>query len=72
MPPSIIIKSGKDKEPDFSLIALENLLNDLEMAVSKDEGTRLPGQGKVAEEFVVVPDDLLVLLEKLTGLDWKD
>ena len=52
--------------------ALENLLNDLEMAVSKDEGTRLPGQGKVAEEFVVVPDDLLVLLEKLTGLKWKD
>ena len=52
--------------------ALENLLNDLETAVSKDEGTRLPGQGKVAEEFVVVPDDLLVLLEKLTGLDWKD
>ena len=52
--------------------ALENLLNDLETAVSKDEGTRLPGQGKVAEEFVVVPDDLLVLLEKLTGLKWKD
>ena len=51
--------------------ALEKILNDLETAVSKDEGTRLPGQGKVAEEFVVVPDDLLVLLEKLTGLEWK-
>ncbi len=52
--------------------AFKNLLTDLETAVSRDQGTRLPGQGKVAEEFVVVPDDLLALLEKLTELEWKD
>ena len=52
--------------------SFENLLNDLEAAVSQDEGTRLPGQGKVEEEFVAVPNDLLELLEQLSGTDWKD
>ena len=52
--------------------SFENLLNDLEAAVSQDEGTRLPGQGKVEEEFVTVPNDLLALLEQLSETDWKD
>ncbi len=51
--------------------SFENLLSDLEAAVSQDEGTRLPGQGKVEEEFVAVPNDLLALLEQLSGTDWK-
>ena len=52
--------------------SFENLLNDLKAAVSQDEGTRLPGQDKVEEEFVAVPNDLLALLEQLSGTDWKD
>ncbi len=52
--------------------SFENLLNDLEAAVSEDEGTRLPGQGKLEKEFVTVPNDLLALLEKLSESDWKD
>ena len=52
--------------------SFENLLNDLKAAVSQDKGTRLPGQGKVEEEFVAVPNDLLALLEQLSGTDWKD
>jgi (2R)-3-sulfolactate dehydrogenase (NADP+) len=52
--------------------SFENLLNDLKAAVSQDEGTRLPGRDKVEEEFVAVPNDLLVLLEQLSGTDWKD
>ena len=50
----------------------ENLLNDLKAGVSQDEGTRLPGQDKVEVEFVAVPNDLLALLEQLSGTDWKD
>ena len=52
--------------------SFENLLNDLKAAVSQDDGTRLPGQNKVEEEFVAVPNDLLALLEQLSGTDWKD
>ena len=52
--------------------SFENLLNDLKAAVSQDEGTRLPGQDKVEEEFVTVPNALLALLEQLSGADWKD
>ena len=52
--------------------SFENLLNDLKAAVSQDEGTSLPGQDKVEEEFVTVPNDLLALLEQLSGADWKD
>lgn len=52
--------------------SFENILNDLKAAVSQDEGTRLPGQDKVEEEFVTVPNALLALLEQLSGADWKD
>jgi hypothetical protein len=47
-------------------------LKDLKASVSKDVGTRLPGQGKVAAKNVEVPDDLLALLEKLSGYRLND
>ena len=52
--------------------SFENILNDLKAAVSQDEGTRLPGQDKVEEEIVTVPNDLLALLEQLSGANWRD
>ena len=52
--------------------SFELFLKDLKASVSKDVGTRLPGQGKVGAKEVEVPDDLLALLEKLSGYRLND
>jgi hypothetical protein len=52
--------------------SFEVFLKDLKASVSKDMGSRLPGQGKVAAKNVEVPDDLLALLEKLSGYRLND
>ena len=52
--------------------SFELFLKDLKASVSKDVGTRLPGQGKVAAKEVEVPDDFLAMLEKLSGYQVND